>query len=126
MSSYQPFEPARRPGGRPDAAPAWRVLVHRKYRHQWNGLENRVGTQQAQQFWDHVAQTPNTPPEVGSSTILRGKIGLPIGPGWSRTVHYEITGAGRINYQYNPGHRTSPDGDAHPVVIIRTIELGSH
>lgn len=126
MSAYQPFEPARRPGGRPNDKPAWRVLVHRKYRNQWNDLASRVGTQQAQQFWDHVAQTPNKAPDVGTSTILRGKIGQPIGPGWSRTVHYEITGAGRINYQYNAAYRVSSDADAHPVVIIRTIELGSH
>lgn len=126
MSAYQPFEPARRPGGHPNRKPDWRVLVHRKYRHQWNELADRVGMQQAQQFWDHVAYTPNTPPDIGTSSFLRGKIGNPIGPGWSHTVHYEISGAGRINYQYNATHRTSDNGDPHPVVIIRTIELGSH
>lgn len=46
-------------------------------------------------------------------------------PGFSRTVHYEISGAGRIDYQFNdayPGTR----GDSHPVVLIRAINLSSH
>jgi hypothetical protein len=30
-SAYQPFTPARRPGGRPAARPRYQVLVHRKF-----------------------------------------------------------------------------------------------
>src|SRR3712207_3212520 len=103
-SSYSPFGPARRPGGRPTAKPRYRVLVHRHYLELWGQLAERVGLQSAQQFYDHVSATPGQPPSVGSSTILRGRRGEPQGPGFSRTVHYEISGAGRINYQFHDAY----------------------
>ena len=124
--AYRPYVAARSPGGRPAAKPVYRVLVHRQYVDAWNGLVDRVGMVSAQQFWEHVSTTPGRPPEVGSSTVLRGKHHGPKWPGYSRTIHYEISGAGRIDYQYcndtQEGHR----GDAHPVVKILTIDLGSH
>ncbi len=46
-------------------------------------------------------------------------------PGFSRTVHYEISGAGRIDYQYNAAY-LGARGDPHPVVCIRAISLSSH
>lgn len=46
--------------------------------------------------------------------------------GWSRTHHYELTGAARVNYQYNNRYKTTVDGDEHPVVAILTIDFGSH
>lgn len=80
----------------------------------------------AQQFWDHVALTPGLPPRVGAACILKGKAGHPAGPEFSRTVHYEITGAGRIDFQFSDRFRVRPGGDEHKVVRILTIALGSH
>ena len=47
-------------------------------------------------------------------------------PGYSKTIHYEITGARRINYQFNPAATGGARGDPHGVVKILTIDLGSH
>jgi hypothetical protein len=45
--------------------------------------------------------------------------------GFSRTIHYEISGAGRIDYQFNDVY-LGTRGDPHPVVFIRVINLSSH
>jgi hypothetical protein len=101
------------------------VLVHRKQRDLWNGLADVVGVESAQLFWDHVAQTPGRAPRVGSSNILKGKAGEPKAEGFSRTIHYEISGAGRINYQFNDAY-IGRHGDPHSVVWILTIDHSSH
>ncbi|MFD3510548.1 hypothetical protein [Nocardia sp. NPDC058666] len=124
--AYRPFVAARSPGGRPGTKPMYRVLVHRQYLDVWNGLADRVGMTSAQQFWEHVSATPGRPPSVGSSTVLRGKHHGPKWAGYSRTIHYEISGAGRIDYQYCNDTEEGDRGDAHPVVKILTIDLGSH
>ena len=82
--------------------------------------------QQAQEFWDHVAMAAGSPALIASTTLLRGRAGQPIGEGWSRTVHYELSSKARANYQYNNAYRTRPDGDPHPVVAILTIDYSSH
>ncbi|SRR5579883_33703 len=125
-SAYQPFEPARRPGGKPQRKPAYRVLVHRRYAHLWAELPQRIGLESAQQFYDHVAFSPGTVSPINRTTLLAGKAGRPWADGFSRTVHYEISGAGRINYQYNDAYTYGATGDAHRVVVILTIELASH
>lgn len=124
--AYRPFVSARRPGGRPDTAPRYRVLVHRRFYEAWSDIAVRVGLENAQQFWDHVALAPGSIPAVGTSTILRGRAGQPRSPGFSRTIHYEISGAGRIDYQFADHHTARPGGDEHRVVFILTIDLGSH
>lgn len=124
--AYQPLVPARRPGSKPDAKPAYRVLVHRKFFNHWKELVDRVGVQQAKQFWDHVAFTPGQTSAIASITFLRGKAGRPMADGWSRTHHYEITGAGRVDYQFHNEFTGGADGDPHPVVAILTINYGSH
>lgn len=106
--------------------PRYRVLVHKKFLDRWAELPDRVGLESAQQFYDHVAQTPGVRPQVNSTTVLRGKAGRPRAPGFSKTIHYEISGAGRIDYQYCDAYRTSADGDEHAVVFILTIDLSSH
>ncbi|MEV0075550.1 hypothetical protein AB0H58_03980 [Nocardia neocaledoniensis] len=124
--AYRPFVAARSPGGRPAVKPRYRVLVHRQYLDAWNGLADRVGMTSAQQFWAHVSSTPGTPPSVGTSTVLRGKHHGPKWAGYSRTIHYEISGAGRIDYQYCNDTTEGDRGDAHSIVKILTIDLGSH
>jgi hypothetical protein len=125
-SSYEPFVNARRPGGRPSRRPKYRVLVHRQYLAYYDELVQRVGLKQAQQFWDHVAHNPGTPDPIAQTCFLRGRAGRPKSPGWSRTIHYEVSGAGRIDYQYHDAYTTEPDGDPHPVVTILTINYSSH
>lgn len=100
--------------------------MHKRFKNHHTDLVRRVGLQQAQQLWDHLAAMPGTTSGVASTTILRGRAGRPQGPGWSRTVHYEVTGAARVDYQYHDAYRTSPSGDAHRVVAILTISFGSH
>ena len=124
--SYSPFVPARRPGGRPTERPRYRVLVHRAFEREWTALPSHVGLESAQQFYDHVAVSPGRPPDVNRTTILRGRAGRPLAPGCSRTIHYEISGAGRIDYQYADEFRGGRSGDAHAVVLVLTIRLGSH
>lgn len=46
--------------------------------------------------------------------------------GMSRVLHYEVTGAARVDYRHNAEYRTAPGGDAHKVVQIVSIDLGSH
>jgi hypothetical protein len=125
-SAYKPLTPARHPVGGPDFKPEYRVLVHRKFANHWNEVVQRVGEQAAEQFWNHVALTPGEKCAVGSTTILRGEAGRPKGVGWSRTYHFEISGAGRIDYQFHNAYKIHADGDEHPVVAILTINYGSH
>lgn len=125
-SAYQPYQPARRPGTKPSAKPRYRVLVHRKFIDAWNSLPERVGLAAAQQFYDHVAGCPGKPAPINRTGVLRGKAGEPMSPGFSRTIHYEISGAGRIDYQYNDAYTGGAHGDPHPVVFIRAINLSSH
>lgn len=125
-SAYQPYQPARRPGGSPTAKPRYRVLVHRKFADAWASLPTRVGLTAAQQFYDHVAHSPGTPASINRTGVLRGKAGEPLGPGFSRTIHYEISGAGRVDYQYHDAYTGGAHGDPHPVVLIRAINLSSH
>jgi hypothetical protein len=124
--AYRPYVSARAPGGRPEVRPAYRLLVHRRYLDDWYNLPERVGLQSAKQFWEHVTTTPGTPPAVGSTTVLRGKHHGPISPGYSRTIHYEISGAGRINFQFADMTTEGDQGDPHAVVKIISIDLGSH
>ena len=125
-SAYDPYRPARRPGGKPGEAPNYRVLVHRRFMSHYTELSARVGEQQAKQFWDHVAHTPGQPDPIAPITILKGRAGRPNGEGWSRTFHYEVSGSARIDYQYNESYVTAPGGDPHPVVAILTINYSSH
>lgn len=102
------------------------MLVHREFLEAWKSLADRVGLANAQQFWDHVAHTPGQPPRVGTSSVMKGKHNGPKWPGYSKTIHYEITGAGRIDYQYADATTEGGRGDAHAVVKILAIDLGSH
>ena len=125
-AAYAPLVPARRPGGKPKQAPRYRILVHRKYASRWSEIADRVGLQQAQQFWDHVSHSPGEMSAIASTCILRGKAGLPKQLGFSRTYHYELSSKARINYQFCDNYQTQDKADAHPVVFIWTIDYSSH
>lgn len=124
--AYRPYQPARRPGTKPVAKPRYRVLVHQRFDKAWTTLPDRVGLAAAQQFYDHVADTPGRPASINRTGVLRGKAGEPMAPGFSRTIHYEISGAGRVDYQYHDAYTGGAHGDPHPVVFIRAINLSSH
>ena len=124
--AYKPYVPAIRPGSSPGKKPIYRVLVHRQYKEVWGELVSRVGLGNAQQFWDHVAMTPGKQPKIGSSTVMKGKHNEGKWPGYSKTIHYEISGAGRIDYQYNSSSNEGSNKDPHGVVKILTIDLSSH
>lgn len=124
--AYAPMVAARRPGGKPGRAPMYRVLVHRQMLDRWNDLPRRVGMENMTRFWDHVAHTPGAPPSTGTSCVIKGKAGKPTKPGFSQLIHFEVGGAERINYQYNPSYTVGDAGDAHPVVWILSITVSSH
>lgn len=124
--AYKPFVPAKRPGGKPEEAPRWRVLVHRQYLRHYSQLVERVGLQSAERFWDHLATQPDQPGEIGTSSVLKGKAGDPIGDGWSRVIHYELSGKARANYSCNPSYQTADGSDEHHVVYILTLDYSSH
>jgi hypothetical protein len=124
--AHHPWMPARRPGGRPPFAPRFRVLIHYQLHDVWERLRDRVGTASAQQFWDHVAVEPGRPPRINSATVLRGARGRPLESGFSRSIHYEVSGAARIDYQFNPRWIGPAGGDEYGIVVIVQITLGSH
>ncbi|MEV5703943.1 hypothetical protein [Actinoallomurus sp. NPDC052274] len=100
--------------------------MHRQFLGHYQELTERVGIKQAQQFWDHVSQRPGQPDPIAQTTVLKGAAGRPKDPGWSRTIHYELTSSARIDYQYCDKYKASFDGDPHPVVVILTINYSSH
>jgi hypothetical protein len=57
---------------------------------------------------------------------MKGKHGAPKWDGYSRTLHYEISGAGRIDFQFTTTSSEGEKADVHPVVKILTIDHGSH
>ncbi len=125
-SAYQPFEPARRPGGQPDGKPRWRVLVHRQYAQHYNEMIDRVGLASAQQLWDYLASEPDKPPRLGGARPLKGTAGKPRSPGWSRVIHYDLSSKARVNFDFHPDFAIGSDGDGHPVVFILTVSYSSH
>lgn len=120
------IDPPRRPGGKPGIKPRYRVLVHKNLLDRWNDLASRVGLESAQQFYDHVTANPGQPSSVNRTTVLKGGAGRPKAEGFSRTVHYEISGAGRIDFQYADRYEARRRGDPHGVVFILAIDLSSH
>lgn len=121
-SAYKPYEPARRPGGKPSTAPKFRVLVHRKYADDWDRLIEAVGLQNAQRAWDHLANTPDQTPRIGQCTKLKG-LDKKIKDGWSAFYHYEASSKARIDYQFHLGYASSDNRSPTPVTKILKIDL---
>src|SRR5262249_32617324 len=93
-SAYDPNRPAKRPGGKPSVPPKYRVLVHKSFARRYAELVDRVGLQQAQQFWDHISQNPGQTSATANITVLKGSVGRAVG-GWSRVYHYELSSMAR-------------------------------
>lgn len=126
-SAYSPYTNTRRPGGKPDYEPTFRVLVHQRHAARWEQLAERIGLEQAQRFYDHVAQNPGAPAAGIRMNILRGSAGNPEEQGFSKTVHWRVPGSGaRLNYQYHSRYTGGRDGDEHAVVRVIAISFGSH
>lgn len=124
--AYRPFQSARKPGGKPDVQPEWRVLVHRKHAAAWSNLVERFGQTNADELWDHLTTSPDRPPRLGTVTPMRGKLGKALNDGTSRVYHYEISGAGRVDYRFHPSFSSAPDREPHPTVFIVSIDHRSH
>ena len=101
------------------------MLIHKRLLPKWEELVKRAGIQGAQQFWDHVSDRPDQPPRLGTCTPLKGKHNAGR-DGWSRRYHYEISGAGRIDYEFHPQYNSGGLGDKHPVVRIICLDWSSH
>lgn len=125
QSSYSPYGPARRPGGKPAAEPHFRVLVHRKCEQHWAELADRVGLSGAQRTWDHLAMQPDQPPPIGQCTKMRG-MNKYERDGWSAIYHYEVSSMVRLDYQFHRNFRTSKEKEPSPVVRIPRIDFSSH
>jgi hypothetical protein len=122
--AYAPFVTVGSPSGKPANRPKFRVLLHKTQWKQWQEARGQVGETNIKELWDHLAYRADQRPLLGSVTALRG--GAFEGKdGWSRVYHYELTGAARVDYQFKQDY-VGRDGDAHPVVKIIRIQLGSH
>lgn len=119
--AHAPFLPARAPLGKPDVQPTWRVLVHRQFLKRWEDLVPRVGAQGAQQLWDYLTTQPGQQSPYGCVSKLRGAP-----KGSITTWHYEVSGAGRVDFQCFPDLVATPGEPAHPTVKIVGIDYGSH
>lgn len=125
--AYAPFVSARYPAsGHPSEKPAWRVLVHRKQVEDWNRIAEMCGESNAPQLWTHLTTRPDQKPLLGTVTPMKGRQYGATSDGMSRVYHYEVTGGGRVDYRYNNQYQVSESGDAHPVVQIVLVALGSH
>lgn len=123
--SYRPFVAARRPRSKAEVKPEWRILVHRKHVKTWNNIPDVCGESNAGELWLHLATQPDKPPRLGTVTPMKGRQYGETDEGLSRVYHYELSGAGRVDYRYC---RTfvSEKGDEHAIVQIISIDLTSH
>lgn len=127
--AYAPYVAARYPAaGSPEEKPQWRVLVHRQHVNDWNRILEVCGESNAVELWTHLTTRPDQKPLLGSVTIMRGNQHSKKADGMSRVHHYRISGAGRVDYRFNPEYQVkgTPPGDKHRVVQIISIDLGSH
>jgi len=88
-------------------------------------MPDRAGLQKASRAWDYLAHTPNHPPRIGQCAKLKGTDKFAKN-GWSAVYHYEVSSAGRIDFQYNQAFTSGGREDSHPVVRIIRLDLSSH
>lgn len=125
VEAYDPFITIASPGGKPATKPRFRILMSKNLWKAWENAIGQAGPQNVQQLWNHLAYRPDRPPLLGSVTRLKGGH-LKGKHGWSDVHHYEITGAGRIDYQFDPQYTGGTKGDPHGVVKIIRIDMSSH
>lgn len=123
--AYSPLITTGRPGGKPTQRPRFRVLINKSDWKQWTDMLDQVGMQSGQRLWDHLAFRADRPPEVGKVTRLKGRH-MKGQDGWSGVHHYEVSGAGRVDFQFHPAFTEGKAGDPHPVVRIIRISMSSH
>lgn len=123
--SYRPFVAARHPLGKAPEKPLWRILVHKKHVDLWNRIAEVCGDSNAGELWLHLAMQPDQAPRLGTVTPMKGKHNGATSDGKSRVYHYEVSGAGRVDYRFCKDWKASK-GDKHPVVWIVSIDLASH
>ena len=125
VGAYDPYITIASPGGKPVTKPRFRILMSKNLWKAWENAVGQAGDQNMQQLWNHLAYRPDQPPLLGSVTRLKG--GHVKGKnGWSDVHHYEITGAGRIDYQFDTHYIGGTKGDPHAVVKIVRIDMSSH
>lgn len=121
LGAHRPFVPARSPGGKPTIEPKWRVVVHHKFLKRWEELVGRVGLTGAQQLWDYLTTQPGEPGPYRCVSKMRGT-----GKGKPTVWHYEVSGAGRVDFRVELHHEAKSGMGAHPTVFIIGINFGSH
>jgi hypothetical protein len=101
-------------------------LVHRKHESRWLEVAERIGEEQAQRFWDHVALTPGSKADGVRLEPLKGSAGK-AKDGWSKVLHWRVPGSpARFDYRYRDDFEGGAIGDPHLVVRIEAISYGSH
>lgn len=125
VGAYDPLITTGRPGGKPDKQPRFRVLINKSDWKRWVDMVGKVGAGSAQRLWDHLAYRADQPPEVGTVTRLKGGHMKGTG-GWSDVHHYEVSGAGRVDFQFHKEFTGGETGEPHAVVQIIRISMSSH
>lgn len=123
--AYAPLVTTGRPGGKPDEQPRFRPLIHKKDWAAWRAMVETVGLQSAQRLWDHLAFNADRKPQVGRVTIMKGRH-MRGRDGWSDVHHYEVSGAGRVDFQYHKSYEGGDENLPHAVVRIIRISMSSH
>ena len=125
VRAYDPYITIASPGGKPVTKPRFRVLLSKSLWKQWENFVALAGDQNIQQLCNHLAYRPDQLPLLGSVTRLKG--GHMRGKeGWSDVHHHEVTGAGRINYQFHPDYEGGAKSEKHAIVKVTSIDMSSH
>jgi hypothetical protein len=122
--AYKPYGPLRRPAGKPDAQPAYRVLIHERQIERWERMVVEIGEESATQCWDHLAFAAASVPSINSASILKGKQYAATADGFSRVIHYRTGSAWRVDYRIHNEYRAGK-GDPHQIVVILFVGRSS-
>lgn len=123
--AYDPLVSVESPGGKPEKKPRFRVLINKSHWRAWERMIQAVGAQSAQRLWNHLAHSADQPPLVGQVTRMKGGHMKATG-GWSAVHHYEVSGAGRVDFRYHHSFTGGATGEPHGVVQVIRVDLSSH
>lgn len=96
-------------------------MVHRQLAERWDELVPRAGVASAHQLWEYLTTQPDRPSPYGCVSPWRGQK-----KGQTQTWHYEVSGAGRVDFQIDAAHVATPGRPPHPTVFIVGISYSSH